>query len=147
MTFIAIDVETANPDMASICQIGLVACQNGRLSDEWKTYVDPKDYFDGFNVSIHGIDESVVRGAPTFAELSDTLHSHLDGKVVVCHTHFDRVALSQAARRYEINAPECTWLHSASVARRTWNACAWRGYGLSKVCEIIGYQFKHHDCA
>ncbi|NLE39330.1 MAG: transposase [Pirellulaceae bacterium] len=145
MCFVAIDVETANADMASICQIGLVVCEGGRLSDEWKTYVDPEDYFDGLNVSIHGIDESVVNGAPTFVELTDTLHSYLDGRVVVCHTHFDRVALHRSAQRYGIDAPQCTWLDSASVARRTWNECAWRGYGLSRVCEIIGYQFKHHD--
>ncbi|MBS3942717.1 MAG: hypothetical protein KGZ32_00550 [Dethiobacter sp.] len=72
MNFVAIDLETANADMASICQIGLVKCENGTLSDEWKTYVDPEDYFDGINVSIHGIDESVVKGAPKFPELADS---------------------------------------------------------------------------
>ncbi|MBU4272644.1 MAG: 3'-5' exoribonuclease [Planctomycetes bacterium] len=145
MNFVAIDVETANADMASICQIGLVGCENGNLSDEWKTYVDPEDYFDGFNVSIHGIDESVVNGAPTFPELTDTLRTYLEGKVVVCHTHFDRVAMHQAAQRYGVSAPECTWLDSARVARRTWKECAWDGYGLFNVCKIIGYNFKHHD--
>lgn len=145
MDFVAIDVETANPDMASICQIGLVVYEKGKQSGEWKTYVDPEDYFDGFNVSIHGIDESVVEGAPTFADLTDTLHSYLDSKVVVCHTHFDRVALHRAAQRYELNSPDWTWLDSASVARRAWNECAWSGYGLLRVCGIIGYQYKPHD--
>ncbi len=145
MNFVAIDVETANADMASICQIGLVKCENGVLSDEWKTYVDPEDYFDGINVSIHGIDESIVKGAPTFPELGDTLRSYIDGKVVVCHTHFDRVAMHQAAQRYGVCAPECTWLDSARVARRTWKECAWKGYGLYNVCKILGYDFKHHD--
>lgn len=145
MDFIAIDVETANPDMASICQIGLVKCNNGVLSDEWKTYIDPEDYFDGWNVSIHGIDESVVAGSPTFPKVLDELNSHLSGQVVVCHTHFDRVSLNQASQRYGINVPTCAWLDSARVARRTWKECAWSGYGLSNVCEIIGYSFKHHD--
>jgi DNA polymerase-3 subunit epsilon len=145
MNFVAIDVETANADMASICQIGIVGCKNGNLSDEWKTYVDPEDYFDGFNVSIHGIDESAVTGAPTFPQLTDTLRTHLQGRVVVCHTHFDRVALHQAAQRYGLTALECTWLDSARVARRTWKECAWHGYGLSSVCELIGYHFRHHD--
>lgn len=145
MNFVAIDVETANADMASICQIGLVKCENGILSDEWKTYVDPEDYFDGINVSIHGIDESVVKGAPTFPELADTLRSYLEGTVVVCHTHFDRVAMHQAAQRYGVNAPEITWLDSARIARRTWVECAWKGYGLYNVCKILGYDFKHHD--
>ena len=145
MNFVAIDVETANADLASICQIGLVKCENGILSDEWKSYVDPEDYFDGNNVSIHGIDESTVKGAPTFPELSDTLRSYLAGTVVVCHTHFDRVAICQAHQRYDIIAPECTWLDSARVARRTWEQFAYRGYGLANVCAVIGYQFEQHD--
>lgn len=145
MNFVAIDVETANADMASICQIGLVKCENGTLSDEWKTYVDPEDYFDAFNVSIHGIDESVVKGAPKLPEIADVLRSYLEGTVVVCHTHFDRVAMCQATRRYGISEIECTWLDSARVARRAWKECAWKGYGLYNVCKILGYDFKHHD--
>ena len=56
MKFVAIDVETANADMASICQIGIARCEGGVITDEWTSYVDPEDYFDGVNVSIHGID-------------------------------------------------------------------------------------------
>lgn len=145
MNFVAIDVETANADMASICQIGLAKVENGTLSEEWKTYVDPEDYFDGINVDIHGIDESVVKGAPTFPDLSDTLRAYVEGSVVVCHTHFDRVALHQAAQRYGVTAPECTWLDSAQVARRTWKECARRGYGLYDVCRMLGHDFKQHD--
>lgn len=145
MNFVAIDVETANADIASICQIGLVRCENGVLSDEWKTYVDPEDYFDGINISIHGIDESVVKGAPTFPELIDTLRSYLESKVVVCHTHFDRAAMRQAAQRYGVSELESTWLDSARVARRAWKECARKGYGLYHLCNILGYDFRHHD--
>lgn len=145
MNFVAIDVETANADLASICQIGLVRYENGVLTDEWESYVDPRDYFAGVNVAIHGIDESIVKGAPRFAELTDTLHSYLAGEVVVCHTHFDRVAIRQAARRCRVDAPACTWLDSARVARRTWKECAWSGYGLGDVCQMLGYDFRHHD--
>ena len=145
MDFVAIDVETANADMASICQIGIAKYENGDLVHEWKTYVDPEDYFDGINVSIHGIDESTVEGAPTFPELTDTLRSYLEKSVVVCHTHFDRVAMNQAAQRYDIATPECTWLDSARIARRAWTACAWKGYGLYGVCRMLGHEFRHHD--
>ena len=97
MDFVAVDVETANADRASICQIGLAKYEQGVLSQEWKSYVDPEDYFDDINVYIHGIDESVVKGAPTFPALADKLYSFLDTRVIVCHTHFDRVAMHQAA--------------------------------------------------
>ncbi len=145
MDFVAIDVETANADLASICQIGLVKCANGALAEEWKTYVDPEDYFDGMNVSIHGIDEVVVSGAPKFPELAETLRSYLEGPVVVCHTHFDRLAMHRAAERYDLNSFKTTWLDSARVARRTWKDCAWKGYGLHDVCKMLGYEFRHHD--
>lgn len=145
MNFVAIDLETANADMASICQIGIVKYESGTLTSKWKSYVDPEDYFDGFNISIHGIDESVVKGAPTFPEVADTIGSYFKDTVVVCHTHFDRVAISQASHRYDLPAPECTWLDSARVARRAWDVCAWKGYGLYNVCKLIGYEFKHHD--
>lgn len=145
MNFVAIDVETANADMASICQIGIVKYENGVLSEEWKSYVDPEDYFNGINISIHGIDESIVKDSPTFPELADTIRSYLEGTVVVCHTGFDRVAIHQASRRYGINPPESTWLDSARIARRAWKECASSGYGLYNVCKMLGYDFKHHD--
>jgi len=131
--------------MASICQVGLVKCENRILTDAWKTYVDPEDYFDPINVSIHGIDESTVKEAPTFPELADTLFSFLENRVAVCHTHFDRVALYQVSERYGIAAPEIIWLDSARVARRTWKECTHRGYGLRDVCRMLRYEFRHHD--
>ncbi|MAW80826.1 MAG: transposase, partial [Parvularcula sp.] len=66
MEFAAIDVETANANMASICQIGVARFSNGQIVDEWETLVDPQSYFDMMNVSIHGIEEQDVAGAPTF---------------------------------------------------------------------------------
>jgi DNA polymerase-3 subunit epsilon len=145
MSFVAIDVETANPNMASICQIGLAQYVNGVISEEWKSYVDPEDYFDDINVSIHGIDESFVTGAPTFPTLAETLYSFLDKAVVVCHTHFDRVAIHQAANRYGIRLPVSAWLDSARVVRRAWKEYAQSGYGLYNVCQALGYEFNHHD--
>jgi DNA polymerase-3 subunit epsilon len=109
------------------------------------SYVDPEDDFDDVNVSIHGIDEDTVRGAPTFPEISRRLFDYMEKSVVVCHTHFDRLSLAQTSQRYELTTPECAWLDSARVARRAWAECAWKGYGLAKVCARLGYEFRHHD--
>lgn len=145
MDFVAIDVETANPDMSSICQIGLVYFKQGVLCEEWKSYVDPEDFFDGINISIHGIDESTVQGAPQLPEIADILYRFLDNKITVCHTHFDRVSIRKAFDKYAIRHPENIWLDSARVARRTWKEFAWGGYGLCNICEKLEYKFKHHD--
>ncbi len=145
MEFVAIDVETANADMSSICQIGLAWYTAGLLSEEWKTYIDPEDEFDGINVSIHGIDEDTVKGAPILSDIADRLYGFLDNRIVVCHTHFDRVAIRQASDKYGIRHPDCTWLDSARVARRTWKEFSCAGYGLQNVCSTLGYKFKQHD--
>ena len=52
MNFIAIDVETANADMSSICQIGIAKFRDGKLSGEWVTYLDPQTYFDEMNICL-----------------------------------------------------------------------------------------------
>jgi len=145
MEFVAIDVETANADMSSICQVGLALFRSGRLAEEWKTYVDPEDYFDGMNVSIHGIDEHTVKGSPTLLGVAEAICRFLDDRVSVCHTHFDRVAVAQAFDKYRLRHPRCRWLDSARVARRTWAEFASRGYGLGNVCEFLGYEFAAHD--
>lgn len=145
MRFVAIDVETANSDMASICSIGVAAFENGSLTSEWYSLIDPEDYFDPVNISIHGITESDVQGAPTFKDVAIDIERHLGSQIVVTHTHFDRVAMHQAAGRWAIQAPTCTWLDSARVARRTWADCAKSGYGLANVCKMIGYTFDHHN--
>jgi len=145
MEFVALDFETANADISSICQIGLVHFKDGTLQEEWKTYVDPEDFFDEINISIHGIDETTVKGAPNLRDISSRISSYLDNRIAVCHTHFDRVALHKACEKYSLRMPTCTWLDSARVTRRTWDQCAYKGYGLGNVCAILGYQFVQHD--
>ena len=96
LNFVALDVETANADMASICQIGIAKFKDGQLVDEWSSLIDPEDYFDDINIDIHGIDEEAVVGAPTFPEVVGELSNYLSGSVCVSHTHFDRVSLGKA---------------------------------------------------
>lgn len=120
MRFVAVEVETANPNMSSICQIGLVQFEDGQETRCESMLVDPQTWFDPYNVNVHGIDEAVVRGAATFPQLQDRLHDWTANQVVVCHTHFDRVALHQACTAATKSPLACTWLDSARVTRRTW---------------------------
>lgn len=143
--FVAIDVETANADLASICQIGVVRFQDGEIAGSWKTLVDPEDEFDHANVSIHGIDAKMVVGAPTFAGILDALQSRIAGSVVVSHTLFDRAAIGRACERYGLPAIECAWLDSAQVTRRTWPRFSRRGYNLANIASWCGIEFRHHD--
>lgn len=145
MRFVALDVETANPDMSSICQIGIVHFEDGKVVDSWSSLVDPKDYFDDMNVSIHGIEEVDVHGAPDFRQASAEVAKRIAGQVVAIHTAFDRNAITRASLKHAVEPPECFWLNTASVARRAWPEVAQKGYGLSALSKKFGIEFEHHN--
>ena len=146
VTFNSIDVETANADRASICQIGIVHVRDGVVVDRWQSLVDPEDWFDPWNVSIHGIDETDVRNSPTLPDVRDELRRRLRGSVLVSHTSFDRVAFERAMTRYDLEQLQVTWLDSARIARRAWpESYGRRGYGLKNVARDLGISFRHHD--
>lgn len=145
-SFTVIDVETANADLESICQVGVVRFMDGGLSGQWASLVNPGDYFDPFNVAIHGIDEETVVDAPTFDEVYRKLLPMLSDQVVVSHTHFDRVAIERVCEHYGLTPITCTWLDSARIVRRAWpDRYAESGYGLGNVAADLGIEFRAHD--
>ena len=146
LTFNSIDVETANADRASICQIGIVHVRDGEIEDQWRSLVNPEDWFDPWNVSIHGIDEMDVGESPTLPEVRGELHARLRGSVLVSHTPFDRVAFERAMTRYGLEQLQVTWLDSARIARRAWpESYGQRGYGLKNIARELNISFRHHD--
>lgn len=144
MDFVAMDVETANSDLASICQIGIVVFAGGEVIDTWHSLVNPEDYFDPWNIAVHGIDEKAVLGAPKIPEIHQILVGLIGGRVVAHHTAFDKNAIGKVLAKYRLPEVDCTWLDTAKVARRTWPAYAASGYGLAKIAADLGIKFRHH---
>ncbi len=145
LTFAALDVETANSDPGSICQVGVAHFEDGRLAGQWSTLVDPEEPFDVFNTAIHGIDEYMVTEAPTFRDCAPTLYELLDGRITVHHTAFDVHAIRRAAASADVGLPRCVWLDSARIARRAWPQFARRGYALANVSRFLNYRYEAHD--
>jgi DNA polymerase-3 subunit epsilon len=102
-------------------------------------------FFDAINVSVHGINQKAVDGAPKLPDVAQLIVERMRDRVVVCHTHFDRIAILRAFTKHGLSVPTCSWLDSARVARHAWTEFATGGYGLKNVCDTLGYQFGHHD--
>jgi DNA polymerase III subunit epsilon len=145
MRFIAVDLETANPRMSSICQIGIVKFEGGKEVAAEVRLVDPQEYFDPYCVAVHGVTAEQVRGAPRFSDLHEWLCQQTSGEIVACHTHFDRVALAQACGKHALTPLPCNWLDTAKVARRAWAEFSHSGYGLANLARHFGISFQHHD--
>ena len=146
LTFNAIDVETANADPSSICQIGIVRVRAGEIQDQTSMLIDPEERFNTSNIRIHGIDEDMVKDSEPLPRVHATLRRLLEEAILVSHTGFDRVALNGAMAKYGLEAIRTTWLDSALIAR-----CAWpekyrrRGWSLARVAGDLGIAFRHHD--
>jgi DNA polymerase-3 subunit epsilon len=146
--FIALDVETANSDFASICSIGLVHFRGGDIFKSLTILVDPEDDFSPANIAIHGIRPEDVAGKPTMARVFPVISGALTDTAIVHHSPFDRTALARAAAKYDAGGPPCTWLDSLQVARRAWDSYGSNGgYGLKNLATSFGIEFKHHDAA
>lgn len=139
--FVVIDVETANANLSSICQIGIAVFDGETLIDEYVSLVNPQTYFDIMNVSIHGIDEADVQHAPTISEIEPIIRQYFAQGVVCSYGSFDRTALDRAIG----NIPS-VWLDITKVVRRTWDKFAWAGYGLASMSDYLNIELNnHHD--
>ncbi|MFT7592298.1 MAG: DNA polymerase-3 subunit epsilon [bacterium] len=74
MNFLAIDVETANADYSSICQIGIAEFKGGEITNTWSQLINPEVEFDIFNTMLHGIGEIDVDGAPGSVALTMAIY-------------------------------------------------------------------------
>jgi len=145
MNFSVIDVETANEDFASICQIGIATFSNGQMVDTWESLINPQDRFSSMNISIHGIYPEHVVNSPTIKQIYNEISSRLQNKIALSHTAFDRVAMERVSSRHNLHTLNCQWLDSAKVVRRTWPEFSRSGYGLTNLARHFEIDYKAHD--
>ena len=143
--FFALDVETANHDRASICQIGIACVLPDNSIKTWVTLIDPQTTHWAFS-GLHGITNNMVQGAPTIGEVLGTLDGLLSGHTVYQHSGFDRSAVRAACANLSRPEPSWHWQNSVSVARAAWPELKSNGgHGLASLKEYLSLRFEHHD--
>jgi len=144
--FVALDVETANSDAASLCQIGLACVRHDAAIEVFSTLIDPRQAFAPFNVALHGIGPAKVRGAPVFPEVLALIAPLLARQIVIQHSPFDRGAIHRACRAHDLPEPGWNWADSVQIARRAWPEFSGNGgHGLAHLKQALGLDFDHHD--
>ena len=67
--FIAIDLETATWKKSSICEIGIAIVKDSKVVETKSWLVKPfRNWYDSFNISIHGITPDMTKDSPFFKE-------------------------------------------------------------------------------
>lgn len=145
--FIALDVETANENYWSICQVGIAFFKDGEVINTWDTLVNPQTYFSSLNIGIHGIEEKDVHAAPTLPEMYDQVNHLITGNIVAHHMPFDRLAYHRCAEKINRSPLDCYWADSARIARDTWQEVSKRGYSLANLSALLSIPLLHHHNA
>lgn len=99
--FVVIDVETTGfSHQDRVIEIALITLDSETLKivEEYDSLINPER--DISATKIHGITASMVKSAPTFADLAPVIAHHLDGAIPVAHNWpFDKRMLSNEFAR------------------------------------------------
>ena len=118
--FTVFDVETPNRMSNRISAIGITVIEDGVITDEFYSLVNPETYFDQFNTQLTGISRETVRNAPTFPELWTKIEPLMSGRLLVAHNAvFDMSVLRSCLRSYGITwKPNAEYLCTVQIGRR-----------------------------
>ncbi|MEK6442153.1 exonuclease domain-containing protein [Pseudonocardia sp. T1-2H] len=145
LSFVAIDVETANSHRGSICALGVVVVRAGVVVSTHSWLSRPPeglDFFHGFNTMIHGITAEMVADQPTFSERLDQLLELASGLPLVAHNAaFDLGVLREACVAVERDWPSTEYACSLVMARRALDLISYR---LPVVAAEFGIKLGHH---
>jgi len=147
LDFTAIDFETANNSPASPCAVGLVRVRNGVITETLALLIRPpypNDWFNEFNIKVHGIRPADVIDAPEWIDALPLMLDFIGSDVLIAHNApFDMGVLRASAALVEVALPAITYTCSLSMARRSYNL---ESYRLNAVAYAIGHEeFNHHD--
>ncbi len=145
MDFTAIDFETANYQRESACQLAAVRVESGQVVDRQVWLIRPRPFFFSYrNIAIHGIEPHQVEDEPEFGELWPRISHHFDSTCLVAHNApFDIGVLVACLKAHSLCVPEFQFTCTRMISRAVWPGQS--GYGLKRIADSLGIQFKHHD--
>jgi len=136
--FAVIDLETTggNPNSERIIEIGIVLHDGKHKIGEYTTLINPEKEISGFISTFTGITNSMVKNAPKFAEVADTILELLEGKVIVAHNaRFDYNFIKSEFRRLNISFTKkniCT----VQLSRKIFPE--FKSHSLGNICRDLG---------
>lgn len=145
---VAVDMETANAQRASVCAVGIALVRAGEVVATEKILVQPPtglDSFSALNRGIHGICAEDVKDAPAWNEVAGQLEVLGSQLPLVAHNAaFDRGAYEAACAEAGRTAQPMEWLDLLELSRRLRPDS--RQHTLPVLAEAYGVTLEnHHD--
>ena len=141
--YVVFDVETPSHLNHRMSAIGISVIDDGAITKEFFSFIDPETDFDAFNIQLTGIDEEVVRGKPTFPEIWKEIEPIMSNGILVAHNAvLDLSVLKQCLEHYEIEwKPSVKYACTVQIGRQLLPGMK---HNLNVMCEYYGIALDHH---
>lgn len=146
--FAAIDFETANWNLSSICSVGIVVVRSGVVSDKFYRLICPyPNYYNYRNTQIHGLSYDDTAHAPSFPEVWAEAAELIGQLPLVAHNSpFDEGCLKAAFRAYHMDYPGYPFYCTCRASRRVFGKTL-PNHQLQTVAARCGYDLTQHHHA
>lgn len=145
--FAAIDFETANEQLSSICSIGIVVVRNGIITDRFYSLVQPEpNYYKYSNSMIHGLTQEDTENEQVFSKVWTKIEPLINGLPFVAHNKgFDESCLKAVFKTYSMDYPDYLFYCTLAESRRQLKHLP--NHQLHTVVKDCGYMLTNHHNA
>lgn len=137
-TYCVLDLETTGFSAATekITEIGIMKIENGKVIDEYSTFVNPQKSIPSRVTEVTGITDDMVRDAKTIEEIFPEILDFIQGSVLVAHNaEFDLGFLRHNARVLGFDF-DFTYIDTLSLARMLFPH--FKSYKLGRIAKLLG---------
>lgn len=144
--FAAIDFETANNALTSVCSVGIVVYRDGQKVDEFYSLIKPEpEYYCYWNTRVHGLRKSDTTDAPIFPKVWAQIEPLIEGLPLVAHNKaFDERCLKAVFQCYQMDYPDYEFYCTLLQSRKVWPD---GHHNLDIIAERCGYNLENHHHA
>ena len=146
-SFAAIDFELATGVRNSVCAIGIVVVENGKIVDEYYSLVrPPQNKYHWGNSRVMKIYPKDTKNAPSFLDIYPEVEKRLKGRKMVAHNEgFDRDVLKTVMQYYgldynKLGLPE-KWEDTVTI----YQAKGAESAKLNKLAKEHHIEIEHHN--
>lgn len=145
--FAAIDFETANEQLSSVCSVGVVVVRDGKIVDRFYSLIQPEpNYYCYGNSQIHGLTADDTDKAPVFSDVWKLIEPLIEGLPLVAHNKsFDESCLKAVFKTYQLDYPDFRFYCTLQASRQQLKYLP--NHQLHTVAEDCGYILANHHNA
>lgn len=144
--FAAIDFETANNERSSVCSVGIVIVQGGKIVDRFYSLIKPEpEYYHFWCSRVHGLCAADTENAPIFPTVWKQIEPLIEGLPLVAHNKaFDESCLKAVFRVYQMDYPDYEFHCTCIASRKRWPG---EPNDLATAAARCGYDLTRHHHA